>query len=280
MKNTLLLLLCVAGCIFALTERERLQEFCLACGPLPLPDSPPRLPAPVPAPVKLPYPMPPPPDVWEDLPPAARLADAHMRVAPPLKSLLSRQGLAWGLPVFIRIIKEERSLELWMQSDSKWMLFRNYPIAAVSGTLGPKTMEGDKQAPEGFYHVRSESLNPGSRFHLSFNLGYPNASDQYHGRTGSFIMVHGAEVSIGCFAMTDPVIEEIYLLVAAALEAGQEAVPVHVFPFRMTAARMEKETGHPAASFWTGLQPGFSAFEETGHPPRIRVERGRYLLEK
>src|SRR5438477_12608809 len=34
-----------------------------------------------------------------------------------------------------------------------------------------------RQAPEGFYQVTSEQLNPNSRHHLSFNLGFPNAFD-------------------------------------------------------------------------------------------------------
>ena len=81
--------------------------------------------------------------------------------------------------------------------------FATYPICLWSGRLGPKLREGDRQAPEGFYTVSAEQLNPNSRWHRSFSLGFPNAFDQAHGRTGSFIMVHGGCPSIGCYAMTD-----------------------------------------------------------------------------
>jgi murein L,D-transpeptidase YafK len=143
--------------------------------------------------------------------------------------------------------------------------------------------EGDLQAPEGFYEVGIKQLNPMSRFHLSFNIGYPNAYDQHHGRTGSLIMVHGSNVSIGCFAMTDPVIEEIYLLVEAALKAGQVAVPVHVFPFRMTAERIAQAEAEGAAwlSFWRDeLAPPYAAFEKKGVPPGVKSVEGRYEVAK
>ena len=117
----------------------------------------------------------------------------------------------------------------------------SYSIAGMSGTLGPKTTEGDKQAPEGFYRVFPHALNPQSRFHLSFNIGYPNAYDKSLSRTGSYIMVHGGKASVGCFAMTDAGIEEIYTLVNEAFKAGAESVPVQVYPFRMTPERMAQE---------------------------------------
>ncbi|MFI3244437.1 MAG: 2-dehydro-3-deoxyphosphooctonate aldolase [Akkermansia sp.] len=166
-----------------------------------------------------------------------------------------------GRPVFIRIIKEALVLELWTQDEEQqWQLMKSYPILAMSGELGPKTKEGDKQAPEGFYEVRRGQLNPNSRFHLAFNIGYPNAYDRSLGRTGSFIMVHGSHYSIGCFAMGDDGIEEIYTMVAQALEQGQVAVPVQIYPFKMTDERMEKEKNHPAFPFWKGyLKEGWDA---------------------
>jgi murein L,D-transpeptidase YafK len=148
----------------------------------------------------------------------------------------------------------------------------------MSGKLGPKLKEGDLQAPEGFYEVGKKQLNPMSRFHLSFNVGYPNAYDRYHGRTGSLIMVHGSNVSIGCFAMTDPVIEEIYLLVEAALKGGQEAVKVQVFPFRMTPEKMSAVEGEWAGFWRDELWPGYERFERTGVPPEVGVREGRYRV--
>lgn len=230
--------------------------------------------------MKLPYPSPPAPEDWRKLSPPDRLAHVRGRVQTPLETELKKQGLRLGNAAFIRVFKESRSLELWLQSKQEWRLFRSYPIAAMSGSLGPKLIEGDGQAPEGFYSVTKASLNPASKFHLSFNIGYPNAYDQHHGRTGSFIMVHGNEVSIGCFAMTDPVIEEIYLVVEAALSAGQESLPVHVFPFPLTPERLAQAASHSSVAFWEELRPGYEAFQPTQPLPRITVQVGRYVLQK
>ena len=147
---------------------------------------------------------------------------------------LKAKGVALGAPVFLRVFKLESELEIWMEKDGRYRLFATYPICLWSGRLGPKLAEGDRQAPEGFYAVTKDELNPNSRWHRSFSLGFPNAFDRALGRTGSFIMVHGGCQSIGCFAMTNDVVDEIWRLVTAALDAGQPAFDVQVFPFRMT----------------------------------------------
>lgn len=172
----------------------------------------------------------------------------------------------FGRAVFIRIIKEDFELELWLRQDDGWQIFKRYPIAGMSGTLGPKEREGDCQAPEGFYRVFQGALNPHSRYYLSFNIGYPNEYDRSLGRTGSNIMVHGSDVSIGCFAMTDAGVEEIYTLVAEALRAGQEYVPVQVYPFRMTEERLREEQQSPHYSFWLHLLPGWQHTENCSEP--------------
>jgi len=227
--------------------------------------------------IELPYAAPPSAKEWTALPAAGRLQDVRSRVQPLLERELAARGLRLGQPVFIRIFKESREFELWVQDQaSAWKLFRTYPIATYSGSLGPKLAEGDGQAPEGFYDVVRERLNPASRYHLAFNIGYPNAYDRHHARTGSLIMVHGDRVSIGCFAMTDPVIEEIYLLVAGALENGQRSVPVHSFPFRMTAERMEQAAAEPWSAFWQNLRIGHDYFSRNGRPPAVSMREGRY----
>ncbi len=210
-----------------------------------------------------------------------RLEAVRVRVESPLQAALAERGLRYGAPVFLRAFKESSELELWMDKEKggRWEKFRVYRIASYSGKLGPKLREGDMQAPEGFYDVTRDRLNPMSRFHLSFNIGYPNAYDRHHGRTGSLIMVHGSNVSIGCLAMTDPVIEEIYLLVEAALRGGQKAVPVHVFPFRMTEERLARAAGEEWEAFWREeLKPGYDAFEKNGRPPGVSVREGRYQI--
>lgn len=204
---------------------------------------------------------------------AAAVAAAHK---PVLKKQLESQGIQWGAEVFVRIFKEERELELWLRKGKKFVLFRSYIIAAMSGKLGPKEKEGDLQAPEGFYYVTPDRMKPDSRYHLAFNVGYPNRYDRLHGRTGSFIMVHGARASIGCFAMTDEKIEEIYTLCDSALHAGQKFFRVHSFPFRMTEERMSTAEDQRWYSFWQNLQTGYLWFEEHGVPPNVNVYKKRY----
>ncbi|MBN8482476.1 MAG: murein L,D-transpeptidase, partial [Xanthomonadales bacterium] len=208
-----------------------------------------------------------------------RAAAAAARVRPALEQALAGAGLHLGAPVFVRIFKEEGELELWLEgADGRHVLFRTWPICTWSGTLGPKLREGDGQAPEGFYRVGAAQMNPRSRFHLSFDLGYPNAYDRAHGRSGSFLMVHGACVSIGCYAMGDAAIEEIYTLVAAAQLGGQRAFDVHAFPFRPEAARLAAAKASPWHAFWSELAPAYKVFERTRRPPRIAVEHGRYVV--
>lgn len=189
---------------------------------------------------------------------------------------LASAGFALGDPAFIRIFKREARLELWLGGEGRFQLFRSYPICTFSGELGPKLREGDRQSPEGFYRVARRQLNPFSRHHLAFNLGFPNAFDRQHGRTGSALMVHGGCSSIGCYAMTDEKIDEIYALVEAAIAGGQGEVDVHIFPFRMTSEALAAERGHPAASFWANLADGFRRFEASGVPPSIAACDGVY----
>lgn len=211
-------------------------------------------------------------------PTASGVATTTAADLPTLKKLVARRGIAWGAPVYVRIFKNERKLELWMQKGNKFELFRTYTICYFSGALGPKLKEGDKQAPEGFYYVSRSGMNPDSKYHLAFNIGYPNTLDQSLGRTGSDIMVHGECVSIGCFAMGNPNIEEIYSICDAALSNGQQFFRVHIFPFRMTQATMKAHRTHRWYSFWQNLQEGYTRFEQTKHPPEIRVEGGRYVV--
>ena len=191
-----------------------------------------------------------------------------------LKALSAKKGD----PVFIRIFKEEAILEVWIDTGSEYEHLKDYVICASSGYLGPKLKEGDRQAPEGFYKVRKRQLNPNSKYHLSFNLGYPNAYDRIHKRTGSFLMVHGDCVSIGCYAMTDEKIEEIYALVESALNQGQSYVNVHAFPFRLSAKNMNIYEGNKWYDFWVNLKEGYDYFEVEKNPPNIRVENKRYEI--
>ena len=218
--------------------------------------------------------------VDSSLPGPERARAAADRVRPDLTRDLAALGLHFGDPVFLRAFKEERILELWVlhRDRGKYELFRTYPVAAASGMPGPKLAEGDGQVPEGFYHAGNGSLKPDSAFHLAINIGYPNAYDRAHKRTGSFIMIHGRAASIGCLAMTDPKIEEIYTLAAAALAKGQPYFRIHLFPFRMTDARLATETDHPWIDFWRNLKEGHDWFETHRVPPEAGVDALRYTF--
>jgi murein L,D-transpeptidase YafK len=210
-----------------------------------------------------------------------RAPEVVQRVQPKLAREADRQDLKIGAPVFIRIFKEEKELEVWLQGeDGTFRLFKTYPICAFSGDLGPKIIRGDGQAPEGFYFVTAERLNPWSTFHLSFDLGFPNGFDRAHGRTGSDLMVHGNCVSIGCYAMTDGRIEEIYTIVEAALDNGQRFFRVHAFPFRMTGENMARHSPSPWAGFWRNLKEGYDHFETDKRPPDADVRDGGYIFRR
>ena len=195
-----------------------------------------------------------------------------------LDQRLAAQGLELGAPVFLRIFKLDSELELWMEKDGRYRLFATYPICLWSGRLGPKLQEGDLQAPEGFYTVGKEQLNPNSRWHRSFSLGFPNEFDRAQGRTGSFLMVHGGCASIGCYAMTNDVIDEIWRVVTTALDRGQAAFQVQVFPFRMTEANLKARSADRWSGFWADLKRGYDSFERTHVPPSVSVCDGRYVI--
>ena len=76
------------------------------------------------------------------------------RVAPRLKQEPRTRGLAYGAPIFLRIFKASKELELWVQARQRFRLFRRYSICAASGTLGPKEQEGDLQSPKAFIWSR------------------------------------------------------------------------------------------------------------------------------
>lgn len=198
---------------------------------------------------------------------------------PPLKALLAQRGFELGEPVYIRLFKFEGVVEVWMKRDTRYDLFEVYPICINSGALGPKQKEGDRQAPEGFYEINAKHLNPNSAYHLAINMGYPNAYDKEHGRTGAHLMIHGACASIGCYALTDDNIEEVYTLVKAALDNGQETVPVHAFPFRMTREALAAHKGSPWINFWVNeMLPAVEAFDVSGIPPQMMTCEGTYEI--
>lgn len=182
-------------------------------------------------------------------------------------------------PVYFRIFKEESEFEVWKaRADGRYINIKTFPICKWSGALGPKQSAGDQMAPEGFYSFGPDGLRPNSKFHLALNIGYPNALDRALSRNGDFIMVHGDCKSVGCFAMTDGYIEEIYAFARDAFQSGESAVPVHIFPFRMTHANMKRHEGHAAWPSWVPLQEAYNDFARSNEPPRIGACGKRYVV--
>ena len=194
----------------------------------------------------------------------------------PIAQRLAVKGFVLGQPAYLRLFKEEKLLEVWMERNGGFELALTYPICAWSGQLGPKLKEGDGQSPEGFYLVSRNQLNPHSHYYLALNTGFPNAFDKAAGRTGSALMIHGACASIGCYAMTDAGIDDIYAIIDQALSSGQQAVPVHIFPFRMTEQRLAAAAAGPWAGFWQNLAEGDGLFKPGGQPPQAYTCSGRY----
>jgi murein L,D-transpeptidase YafK len=206
---------------------------------------------------------------------------AEKKLSSEILAEMNAKGMSRTSPVMARIFKEEGKLEIWKQkSNGRYDIIASYDICKWSGQLGPKFIEGDRQAPEGFYSVRPAQMNPNSSYHLAFNMGYPNAYDRAHGRTGSNLMVHGACSSSGCYSMTDQQIEDIYAFGRDAFRGGQTEFQIQAFPFRMTAANMSRYRNDPNYAFWTMLKEGYDHFEITKVPPKVDVCEKRYVFNQ
>ncbi|WP_342360411.1 murein L,D-transpeptidase family protein [Terrarubrum flagellatum] len=200
-------------------------------------------------------------------------------MSPEIVGLMSEKGMTRSDPILIRSYKQEAELEVWKKGrDGRYALLKTFPICRWSGQLGPKVKEGDRQAPEGYYPISPAQMNPNSNYHLSFDMGFPNAYDRQHGRTGKFLMVHGACSSAGCYSMTDQQVQDIYALVRDAQGGGQRAVQMQSYPFRMTAENLAKHRYNPNIAFWKNLKEGSDYFEVTGEEPRVTASGGRYLF--
>lgn len=194
-----------------------------------------------------------------------------------LYGLMAENGMRKENPVLIRSFKKESELEVWKQTASgDYKLLKTYPMCRWSGQLGPKKREGDRMTPEGFYPITPAQMNPNSSYHLAFNMGYPNAYDRQFDRSGSFLMVHGACSSMGCYSMTDDQIQEIYALVREAHNGGQRAVQMQALPFRMTPENLAKHRLDANIAFWKNLKEGTDIFEASKREPQVAACNGRY----
>ncbi len=190
----------------------------------------------------------------------------------------SARGLKLGSPVFLRVYKESSEMELWVLQGPRYVLFKTYGICRWSGGLGPKMYEGDRQSPEGLYHITSSDLIVNPRWDRAMNINYPNSFDLLNGRSGSSILIHGKCSSIGCFAIRDENVEEVYGAVRAALQNGQASIPVLSLPFRFAAVAPSKEDTRDMNEFWADLRRGDLLFNRDRLPPAAWVCDGRYYF--
>jgi murein L,D-transpeptidase YafK len=206
-------------------------------------------------------------------------AKATQELPAELLSLLEQKKMPKYSPIVVRLFKEEAELEVWKQDTTgRFQILKTYPICRWSGDLGPKLYEGDRQAPEGFYTITPELMNPNSSFYLSINLGYPNSFDKANKRNGSFLMIHGDCWSSGCYAMTDEQISEIYSLARDSL-SGRPSFQVQAYPFRLTPANLARHRNSPNLAFWKMLKVGNDHFETTGLEPKVDVCNRRYVFD-
>ncbi len=189
--------------------------------------------------------------------------------------------------VYLRFFKAHNEAELWARNDdtSKFTLVKSYRMCALSGSLGPKRWEGDRMVPEGFYFI--DDFNPKSDFYLSLLLNYPNYTDLVKGdkvKPGGDIYIHGGCVTVGCLPMTDPVIMELYTLCLSAKIAGQQYIPVHIYPIRFDRKGLDflgREYGSDTTKqrFWVNLKGEYDYFEKNKRlTPVMYTPDGRYVF--
>ena len=207
-------------------------------------------------------------------------AKATQGLSPELLSLLRKKNIPTHSPIVLRIFKEESELEVWKQDTTGHFQFlKIYPICRWSGDLGPKLHEGDRQAPEGFYTVTPEMMNPDSNYYLAINTGFPNAFDKANDRDGTFLMIHGDCASSGCYAMTDEQIGEIYSLARESFLGGQQSFQIQAYPFRLTPANLARHRTNPHMAFWKMLKIGNDHFEATHLEPKVEVCNRSYVFD-
>ena len=201
---------------------------------------------------------------------SGRVAEAWKKYNDTLKNAFKKKNLSWpAKDIYLRAFKSQNEMELWARNSesNEYKLVKTYRICAMSGLLGPKREQGDRQVPEGFYFI--DDFNPQSDYLLSLLINYPNFSDkaQAKGKTGGDIYIHGGCVTVGCMPMTNKGIEEIYTICLNAKLNGQEYIPVHIFPTRMDKNGIsylisEYTNNTEKQQFWASLKNGYDYFEK------------------
>jgi murein L,D-transpeptidase YafK len=219
-----------------------------------------------------------------------RPAEALARKEDTLQKQFQAKKLVWPAKyIYIRSFKYDSQMEVWVKNDIKdpFQLFKTYKVCALAGTLGPKRMEKDFQVPEGFYYINE--FNPKSDYYLSLGINYPNVSDRILSdslQPGGGIYIHGSCVTVGCIPITDGQIDELYILAAHAKDAGEDFIPVHIFPIRYNVKRSADylkaltKDDPSLKQFALKLEDAFDYFEKYRQLPVIMVdEKGEYVID-
>ncbi|SFO67718.1 L,D-transpeptidase catalytic domain [Chitinophaga sp. YR627] len=206
-----------------------------------------------------------------------------------LKEEFQKKGLTYPAKyIFIRSFKLDSELEIWVKNKASdtFRLFKSYRVCTLSGKMGPKRKEGDRQVPEGFYYIND--FNPNSSYHLSLGLNYPNFADKILSdpkKPGGEIYIHGSCLTIGCIPLTDDIIEEVYVMAVNAKNSGQDFIPVHVFPVKFGNIRSMEYLGNftlkdnSSEKFWVDLKYAYDYFEAHHKLPVVLVdEKGKYIM--
>lgn len=186
--------------------------------------------------------------------------------------------------ILFQVFKAEALFEVWVQhaDNEPYKLFETYSICDMSGKLGPKREQGDKQVPEGFYAI--SELNPKSRYGLSLKISYPNQSDQLlktNSQSGGLIYIHGSCTSIGCISFKNETARELYRL---ASNNGGKKIPVYIFPARLTdfkcrLLKAQYSENTALLTFWENLREGYDQFDLWHFPLKYTIsESGKYMF--
>lgn len=218
----------------------------------------------------------------------SRVKTAYEEKETVVKQFFADRNLSMDkFQLFLRAFKKEQLLEVWIKEKDKeqFSLLHTYDFCTTSGTLGPKRKEGDLQIPEGIYTINH--FNPVSNFYLSLGINYPNESDKILSdktHPGGAIYIHGNCVTIGCIPITDDKIKELYIIGVEARNGGQDKIPVHIFPTKLTEGIVqqlveEEKADAKTSAFWKNLEPVYQDFEKSKRLKPVKVKsNGEYYL--
>ena len=140
-----------------------------------------------------------------------------------------------GPPVTQIVVNKNARQMLFFSGPS---IIAAYDVGLGTEPVGHKQFSGDGKTPEGLYYINRR--NPESRYHLSLGISYPNVQDAAfalsQGRhPGNDIFIHGQgpegkvlapqkrDWTVGCIAVTDSQMEDIYAMV-------KDGTPIQINP--------------------------------------------------